>query len=82
MDESPRNGTSHLNKTDFGRTVSGLIVCVPPDSNPRWQTSMIAKGEFELALHENSIHVSDQCPDPDGLTKESSFAFNLLVCGP
>jgi hypothetical protein len=74
--------TGSLNKTDFGKPNSGLIVCLPPNSSESSRVSLLAKGEFELALRENSIPVSDQCPDPTGLTREPAFNFAFLVGGP
>jgi hypothetical protein len=73
--------TGHLNRTDFGKPHSGLIVCVPPNSYGG-SASILAEDEFELALRENSIPVSDQCPDPAGLTKEPGFSFAFLIGDP
>ncbi len=67
--------TGGLNETDYEEPNNGLIVCARPNS------SLVGKGEFELALRENSIPVSDDCRDP-ALAKDINFDFALLVGGP
>ncbi len=64
---------SELNETDLDEPSRGLIVCHAPDDPI--QRGM---GEFELALRENAIPVSDDCRTPD-IAKDPKFEFALLV---
>jgi hypothetical protein len=58
---------------DFAEHESGLFV-YRGDS----RDSKVGPGEFELALRENAIPVSDQCPDPN-FARDTNFDFALLV---
>lgn len=69
--------TNGLNETDYAEAIHGLVVC--KGSKPR--DSPLAVGEFELAIRENAIPLSDQCPDPR-LTTDPNIDFTLLVGSP
>lgn len=68
--------TNGLNETDYGQPINGLVVCTRPDSND------VASREFELALRENSIPVSDECRVPELAKDNPTFDFAFLVGGP